>query len=712
MHNLGERQLLSFLLEVAALVAVARLFADLLKRLGQPGVAGYLLAGLALGPSCLGRLWPQAGRWLIAPDPVVGQLVEGVAWLSVVLVLVEVGLESDPAVWRNVAVKAAAVSAAGMAAALGCGLALGMELPLNYLGRPDQRLIFAFYTAVALGISAVPVIARILNDLDLIRRDLGMTILGAGMIDDFTGWLLLSLITGLAVHGAVNLRTLALTVGAAVSFVVFCWLAGFRLVVSLLRWVNDRSVIEHSTLSVVLVVGLGAAAMAQALGTNLVFGALLGGLMLGRSARVRGVDRNELSALVSGFCAPLFFAYSGLKVDLWAISSPGLVLLVLLGASASKIAGCAGGGLLSGLGWREALVVAAGMNARGGMGVVAALLGLSHGVLSAQMYALLVVVAVATSILSPPLLSRMLRGVERSPEEIERLERERLLAGLPFSKEGTKLLVLAGGGPNAELAAQLAAALGNHHEASITILHVRRAAGPSSAEVDALLARLGKIAGSFQAPHVYQREIAADAVAEAIVQESRRAYTSLFMGATEYARHGTLGGELLREVIGASGVPVVVTRYAGGPLTFRKVLAPVTGTAYSRLGATLAMLCAHAMGAAVTVLYVAERPSWTLGLAKKSCASLALGRAVLDQMSAVGTQLGVEVSTQLAESARVERAILRLAEQGGFDLLFLGALSRSVKEHLYFGPKIEWLLRRAKGNVAVAVLPEKSLPYA
>src|ERR1019366_7038903 len=109
-----------------------------------------------------------------------------------------------------------------------------------------------------------------------------------------------------------------------------------------------------------------------------------------------------------------------------------------------------------------------GMNARGGMEIIVALIGLSLGVLTQEMYAIIVMVAIITSLMTPPLLSWMLSGVEPKPEETARLEREKLLARLPFTREGAKLLVLSGSGPHAQLAAHLAAALGNHHDASIT----------------------------------------------------------------------------------------------------------------------------------------------------------------------------------------------------------------------------------------------------
>ena len=146
------------------------------------------------------------------------------------------------------------------------------------------------------------------------------------------------------------------------------------------------------------------AIITQAIGIHAVFGAFIAGVMLGRSARLRRSDRSELQALTIGVFAPVFFAYSGLKVDLFALHGVGLLALVLGIAIAGKMIGCTAGAMLFGLKPRESLAVAIGMNARGGMEIIVALIGLSLGVLTQEMYAIIVMVAIVTSLMTPPLL--------------------------------------------------------------------------------------------------------------------------------------------------------------------------------------------------------------------------------------------------------------------------------------------------------------------
>ncbi|HJU28996.1 MAG TPA: cation:proton antiporter, partial [Candidatus Binataceae bacterium] len=510
--------MLRFLVQFTILFAVARILAELMKRMGQATVIGELLSGIVLGPSLLGHLAPAAYRLLFPNDATADHLLEAIAWIGVIMLLLYTGLETDLGILRGVGRASLMVSLLGIVIPWGAGFAVGWEMPASFLVAPGQRLIFSLFIAVAMSISAVPVIAKILIDLDLMRRDLGLLILAAGIFDDTIGWLMLSIVAGLAAHGAIDPRTLGSILLAVIIFIAFCYYAGGALVLWIMRWIDDRALAEHAGMSAMVAIAMVCAIITQAIGIHAVFGAFIAGVMLGRSARLRKSDRSELEAVTVGVFAPVFFAYSGLKVDLFTIQS-GTILGVFIGvAILGKLVGCTAGGLIYGLKLRESLAIAVGMNARGGMGIIVALLGLSLGVLTREMYAVIIVVAIVTSLMTPPLLSALLVGIERRPEEAERLEREKLLARLPFSKEGAKLLVLAGGGPHAQLAAHLAATLGNHQDASITVFHATK--GESSPEADERFndnfERIKAIAELSGARNVYQRSGAGETVAEAI----------------------------------------------------------------------------------------------------------------------------------------------------------------------------------------------------
>jgi Kef-type K+ transport system membrane component KefB len=226
------------------------------------------------------------------------------------------------------------------------GFALGQYVPDSYLAHPTQRGIFSMFIAVAMAISAVPVIARILIDLDIMQRELGLVILAAGVIDDLVGWLLLSIIAGLAARAQIQFQAIGLTMVATAAFIAFAYLWGFRLISYILRWVDDRGIVEAGALTVIIVLGFACAIITQAIGVHAVFGAFVGGLMIGRSPRLRRNDRETIASVASGFLAPVFFAYSGLQTDIFALHGLGVLGLVLAVATLGKYLGCGIGGLI------------------------------------------------------------------------------------------------------------------------------------------------------------------------------------------------------------------------------------------------------------------------------------------------------------------------------------------------------------------------------
>jgi Kef-type K+ transport system membrane component KefB/nucleotide-binding universal stress UspA family protein len=705
--HLSEIQVLRFLAQFTLLFATARVLADVMKRLGQATVIGELLSGIVLGPSLLGHIAPAAYRLLFPSDATTDHLLEAVAWIGVIMLLLYTGLETDLGIVRSVGRASVKVSLLGIVIPWLLGFALGWRIPAAYLAAPNQRLIFSLFIAVAMSISAVPVIAKILIDLDLMRRDLGLLILASGIFDDTIGWLMLSIVAGLAAHGTIDLRSLGSILIAVILFVGFCYYVGANLVLRIMRWVDDRALAEHAGVSSMMAIGLACAIVTQAIGIHAVFGAFIAGVMLGRSARLRKSDRAELEATTIGVFAPVFFAYSGLKVDLFSLHGLALPGVVLGIAIVGKLIGCTSGALISRLGWRESLAIGVGMNARGGMEIVVALIGLSLGVLTREMYAVIILVAIVTSLMTPPLLNALLVGVGRRPGETERLEREKLLARLPFSKEGAKLLVLAGGGPHAQLAAHMAAALGNHHDASITVFHA--SAGESSPEEDerfnANFARLKAIAELSGARNVYQRSGVGETVADAIRKESERGYDAIFAGASPAVGDYALGGDVLNELVRAALTPVIITRNFGLPAPLRRVLAPITGAPFSRLGATVAMLYAHAVNARMTAMYVRESPALSFR-GRSSRRSPNEGLQIIEEIKLLADQFGQPIDTQVEGRARPENAILAAAERGHFDLLVMGVQFRPAEQYLYFGPKVEHILRNARCAVAVVVTPE------
>src|SRR5262245_5747820 len=183
----SDHQLLLFWLQLLALVLTARALGGMLRAVEQPAVIGELAAGLLLGPSVFGHLAPQLHDWLFPNEPLQRALLSGPAWIGVFLLLILTGLESDPALIRRLGRATGRVAIGSLVIPMLTGLALGFALPQSFVGADTERLVFALFMGTALGISALPVIAKILSDLDLMRRNIAQVVLAAAMADDIAG---------------------------------------------------------------------------------------------------------------------------------------------------------------------------------------------------------------------------------------------------------------------------------------------------------------------------------------------------------------------------------------------------------------------------------------------------------------------------------------------------------------------------------------------
>lgn len=709
MAPLSESQLLRFLIEIAALLIVSRVLAEIAKRFDQAPVIGELLAGILLGKSVLGHLAPPLYAYLFIADPLVMHLLEALAWIGAIMLLLYIGLETELEILRGLGRTAALISSFGIALPFASGIALGFLLPAGYLVNPNGRLIFALFMAVAMSISAVPVIAKILLDLGLIKRELGMLILAGGIVDDTTGWLLLSLVAGLATAGTIDVKSVSVLVLEGAAFLAFCYFIGYRLVRSLMRWIDDRTFIDHGKFSAMVIIALICAVTTQFIGLHAVFGAFVAGLMIRSSTRIREADLDELKAVGLGVMAPIFFAYSGLKADPASLVTHPVVPLIVLGiACGGKLLGCGVGGLLAKLKFKEALSVAIGMNARGGMEIIVALIGLSLGILTQEMYTVIIMVAIVTSVAAPPALKWSLSKVEFTRGEEERMEREKLLARLPLSREGAKLLVLSGGGPHSDLAAHLAAGLASHHDASITVFRAMTPGTPdTSAQFNEQFERIKAIAESSGANSILQRTGTAETISEAIEEETARGYDAIFAGASQLDGHAALSGEVLRELVANAQAPVVIVRDAGAKVPLQRILSPITGAAFSRLGAAVAMQYTLTFQGQLTTLYVRERAALSLPSVLAAPAQQGDGgEEFVDEIKRLGDELGVAVVTKIGSGRRAEDVIVNAASNGDFDLLVMGVLYRSSDQRLYFGPKVRQILRNVRCSVALVVPPQ------
>jgi len=376
-------------LALLTVFGAARLMREVLERMGQPGIAGEILAGVLIGPRALG--------W-IAPEGVPPVLAE----LGVMFLLFRIGLEVKPAAILSLGRTACSVAVSGVA--------LSLVLVFAIARARGNQVPEALFIAAAGASTSVAVTAEVLASKRLLSTRAGRTILAAAVIDDILGLIVLSLVSSYA-RGGVNWLDLAGTAALAAGFTVFAALWGHRAVGHAVPRLVERMKSAESQFSLAVALLFGLAVVAVWAGVAAMIGAFLAGMALSESA---GERLHTMTAGVSELLVPFFLAGIGMSLDPRVFTDPptALLALVLLGAAIfAKVAGCGLGA--AGLGRADAVRVGAGMVPRGEVGMVVAGIGRGMGLVSPAVFGIIVFLSVATALLAPP----MIRMAFRQPGE-------------------------------------------------------------------------------------------------------------------------------------------------------------------------------------------------------------------------------------------------------------------------------------------------------
>jgi Kef-type K+ transport system membrane component KefB/mannitol/fructose-specific phosphotransferase system IIA component (Ntr-type) len=401
-------EVLVFLLSLAILLGVARGLGELARAIGLPLVVGEITTGILLGASGLKRVWPSGFAWLF-PSGTVANMLSGYTTVSVVLLLVVAGLEVDLGIVRRRGKSAVLVAALGILMPLLGGLVLGYLVPDSVVGAPEHRPLFALFMGVALSISALPVIAKTLLDLGLFKTDIGLLVMTVAMVDDLVGWVAFSLLLGPMHGGGVDFGTLTRTIAGTALFAALVLGPGRPLLNRVLAFLEKQpDLAPGRVLSLLTVLAMLGASFTQAVGIHAVLGGFIVGVAVGDAPRLNERMRHTVHQFVTNIFAPVFFASVALRVDFVASFDALLCLTVFLVATAAKLIGCAGGARLTGLPLRESLAVGFGLNARGAMEIILALLAREAHLIGDRVFVSLVTMAIGTSLLAGPAMKRLL----------------------------------------------------------------------------------------------------------------------------------------------------------------------------------------------------------------------------------------------------------------------------------------------------------------
>lgn len=465
LSSFDHHQLLVFWVQLLVIVGAAKAMGAMMRRIGHPTVVGELLAGILLGPSVLGRVWPAGFQWVVPGgalhDPhkaLLDGALLGISSVGVAMLLVVTGFETDLGLIRKFGRATAFVAAGALLLALVAGLVVGFALPDLFLGE-KSRLIFVMFVATALSISSLPVMAKILTELGMLRRDFGQINLAAGMADDMIGWILIGIIGGLAASGSVSIAGIALSFGGVAVLLLLTFTVGQKAVDAALkrfRLMGGDSG-ASAAFGTAIMATLALSALAQFLGLESVLGAFLAGVILGKSRFQQHEVLPRIESLTNSLLAPVFFVIAGLRIDLGKMMSLTVLfwaLVVIVAATIGKVLGAFLGARLAGLSSREGIALGAGLNVRGAMGIIIASVGLRLGVLNEASYGVIVLMSLVTSMIAPPSIRAVVKGWRGNAAEQQRLDREEALDRNLVVKTH-RLLLPSRGRPNAIAAAQI-----------------------------------------------------------------------------------------------------------------------------------------------------------------------------------------------------------------------------------------------------------------
>jgi Kef-type K+ transport system membrane component KefB/nucleotide-binding universal stress UspA family protein len=701
------------IVQIALLIAVGRGLGEIMQRIGQPSVIGELLAGLLLGPSLFGWVWPQAQSAIFPAGGEQKALLNGIAQFGILLLLLLTGMETDLKLVRKVGRAAIAISIAGIVVPFLCGFALGEVLPNGLLPHPEQRLVASLFLGTALSISSVKIVAVVVREMNFMRRNVGQIIVASAIIDDTLGWIIIAVIFSLASHGSLDLFSVSQAVLGTLVFLGISFTVGRRTVFRLIRWANDHLVNSEAVVSVILLLMSGMAMITHLIGVHTVLGAFVAGVLVGESPILTRQIDERLRGLITSLFMPVFFGLAGLSADLTVLEDPTLLLLtgaLVLIASLGKFGGAFVGGSLGGLKARESLALASGMNARGSTEVIVATIGLSMGVLSQNLFSMIVTMAILTTMAMPPMLRAALARLPLGKDEKARLEREQFEEN-GFVANLERLLLAVDESANARFAARIAGLLAGGRGTPITVLHVgARAKGQKKKREDdashetAIRNASKTIAGSddegTRDVEVTTRVRQSNA-GDAVVDEAKKGFDLLVVGMDKVLGAADGFDRTIENVTAGFTGPLAVVAARGNHLDMPehdgfKILVPVSGSGVSRRGAEVAVALARAGTTSLRVMYVSTTRD--KGSHRGASVSHAREEAILKDMTLLAARYRVDAATVLHAHAAPEQAILQEIKSSGADLVVMG-VDRIEGDTLNFGSVAAAVLKTATVSV-------------
>jgi len=446
-HDNVTHPLAVLLLQIITIIVVARVFGFFCKKIGQPSVIGEIAAGIFLGPSFVGHYFPEFSAFVFPAQSLSN--LQFLSQIGLILFMFVVGMELDLKVLRKQSHDAVVISHASIIIPFALGMVLAYFIYLNFAPEGVKFLSFSLFIGIAMSITAFPVLARIVQERGLSKTKIGSIVITCAAADDITAWCILAAV--IAIVKAGTFVSALYTIFLAVGYV----LAMMFLVRPFLKKLGDiysnKESLSKPIVAIFFITLLLSAYAAEVIGIHALFGAFLAGLIMPSNMSFRNIFIEKVEDVSLVLLLPLFFVFTGLRTRIGLLDDPYLwkvSAFIVLVAVAGKFFGSALSARFVGQNWRDSFMIGALMNTRGLMELVVLNIGYDLGVLTPEVFAMMVIMALATTFMTGPaldLINYFMKAPKETtiPEELQEERKYRILIPFGNSKKGAKMVRLA-----------------------------------------------------------------------------------------------------------------------------------------------------------------------------------------------------------------------------------------------------------------------------
>ncbi|MFZ2324442.1 MAG: cation:proton antiporter [Ignavibacteriaceae bacterium] len=700
---------LILLIQIAGLLLAARLMGEIAQRLGLPLVAGEIFAGIILGPSVLGNI-PFIAEHII-PNVTEKNYINIISMIGAMFLLFIAGMETDIKLIKHQSKKAIVIASTALLFSFVSIFLFSLNLPESLIPSSINKYLFAFFVSITISVSAISVIAKVLLDMNVIRRDFGQLFVAIGLIDETVAWILISVIIGLVGGFATSFGGILFSFIKVILFLVLGYIVGKFLMKYLITFMQNKIKLRDKFLSLVVFVIFVYGAIAQALELEAVLGAFVAGIVFGQIPYLSEETIEKIESMTFAIFAPIFFASAGLQVNVLEFTNPTILFITLVlmfvAFSSKAIGGYVGARFFAKTDNWSAIGFGVGLNTRGTIQIILATIGLTIGIISQNIFSIIIIISVFSSLISPILIKSIIKKIDPNTEEIKRIQLEKIYSESIISKINRILLPVRvrtdlGVDSAKSIETTILEALGSKKELDITLLTITN-------ETDKNLAQkfLDDLAKSFKKSVITKRVIVSSNALEKILEESKKDYDLLVIGATEKQKNSEMVfNKFIDNLIRFSPCPSIIVQ-GHKKLSVnsgKKILVPTDGSKSSKRAAEIAFALATNENDEVHILRVIEEKKTLEEFDMKNHLlerQISYAQEIVKEFKSIGDSLSVNTFTKVERGINPETVIIKVAEENNFDMVILGSDVRPGSDNLFLGPRVEQILDNCSCPVVV-----------